>query len=516
MASPNLEGLSIHEEEEEGFTFDLEEEGDEQVDLKWCLVGRFLCDRPIHFKSMKVRMADLWRPVKGVTIKEANTGLFLFSFAHPLDMEAVLNGGPWTFDNNMLIMDRVRLGMQIESIPLFHVDFWVQIHNLPAGFMKETVGVKLGNYIGTFMEYDKNNNSSFWRQYMRVRVKVDVRQPLKKDSKVRDKEGEWCTVNFKYEKLGVFCFVCGIMGHAENKCEVRFAMENDDGRREWSGELRADQRRGGGRQTSRWLREERDGGNGATGGERMNQGRTTVEIPMGSTPADMSATASSPSRHNQKALIINNSPIIMLNGQSSRHGETLTTNHVDLSIIETGTNKFLHTSHHPLLATETDTQQLICNPFQSNLVTDLSPFYSQSKANQNLPLIPTSSVNNSSLPNNNLVFNSQSKQTVPLKTNNRTFSITHRTQPTKKPIRPDPQMTRLQMNPNQTEPVLSLNRTGSGPVTPKPNHDNAVDMEVQTEKKRRREEKNQSEQNDGELTQHFLSAGPGSQDCREQ
>jgi hypothetical protein len=72
------------------------------------------------------------------------------------------------------------------------------------------------------------------------------------------------------------------------------------------------------------------------------------------------------------------------------------------------------------------------------------------------------------------------------------------------------------MNPNQTKPVLSLNRTGSGPVTPKPNHDNAVDMEVQTEKKRRREEKNQSEKNGDELTQHFLSAGPGCQDCREQ
>jgi hypothetical protein len=101
--------------------------------------------------------------VKGVTIKEAKAGLFLFSFAHPLDMEAVLQGGPWTFDNNMLLLDRVQLGMQIESIPLFHAAFWVQIHNLPAGLMKETVGVKLGNYIGMFMEYDKNNNTSFWR-----------------------------------------------------------------------------------------------------------------------------------------------------------------------------------------------------------------------------------------------------------------------------------------------------------------------------------------------------------------
>jgi 14-3-3 protein epsilon len=259
MANPNLEGLSIHEEEEKGFCFDFDEEGEEQVNLQWCLVGRFLCERPIHFKSMRIRMADLWRPVRGVTIKEAKPGLFLFSFAHPLDMEGVLNGGPWTFDNNMLLLERAHLGVQIENIPLFHADFWVQVHNLPTGLMKESVGVKLANYIGTFLEYDKNNKTSFWRQYMRLRVKVDVRQPLKKDTKVKDRAGEWCTVNFKYEKLGVFCFVCGLMGHAENKCLVRYSMENDDGKREWSGEIRADPRRGGGRQTSRWLREERDG-----------------------------------------------------------------------------------------------------------------------------------------------------------------------------------------------------------------------------------------------------------------
>ncbi|MCI97546.1 hypothetical protein A2U01_0118847, partial [Trifolium medium] len=50
------------------------------------------------------------------------------------------------------------------------------------------------------------------------------------------------------------------MGHAENKCEIRFSMENDNGSRGWSGELRADLRRPRGRLTSRWLREERGGG----------------------------------------------------------------------------------------------------------------------------------------------------------------------------------------------------------------------------------------------------------------
>jgi hypothetical protein len=209
--------------------------------------------------------------VKGVNIKDAKPGIFLFNFAHHLDMEAVLNGGPWSFDNNMLIMERVQLGMQLDNMLLNHADFWVQIHNLPTGLMKERVGKSLGNYIGSFLEYDKNNNSSFWRQYMRIKVKVDVRKPLKKDTKVMNMAGEWCTVNFKYEKLGVFCFVCGILGHAENKCEVRFEMENDDGVRGWSREIRADPpHRAGGRLTSRWLREEAPGVEEVNGGDRRS------------------------------------------------------------------------------------------------------------------------------------------------------------------------------------------------------------------------------------------------------
>jgi hypothetical protein len=107
VAHPNLDGLSLHDEEEEDFRFDFEEEGEDQVDLCWCLVGRFLSERSIHFNSIEVRMADLWKPVKGVTIKEAAAGKFLFHFNHSLDMEAVLNSGPWTFDNNMLLLEQV-------------------------------------------------------------------------------------------------------------------------------------------------------------------------------------------------------------------------------------------------------------------------------------------------------------------------------------------------------------------------------------------------------------------------
>ncbi|XP_058782355.1 uncharacterized protein At4g02000-like [Vicia villosa] len=280
MATPNLNNLSINDDgEDEGFCFDLEEDSSEAADLKLCLIGRFLCDKLVHVISMKSRMADIWRSVKGVATKEAANGLFLFQFEHKLDMEAALNGGPWTYDNHLMILERVKLGVQIENIPLYHVDFWVQVHHLPAGLMLEKVGRTMANYIGSFVEYDKNNNSSFWRQYIRIRVKIDVRKPLKQNTKVKNRGGEWCVVNFKYEKLSIFCYVCGILGHTEQRCEVRFDMAEDDGVRGWSNDIRAETRRNNS-SSSKWLRQEqpvnrgnmqKSGAESARGGEALGK-----------------------------------------------------------------------------------------------------------------------------------------------------------------------------------------------------------------------------------------------------
>lgn len=57
---------------------------------------------------------------------------------------------------------------------LYEVDFWVQIHDLPVGYMTEMVGRQLGNFFGLFLEYDAKNNSSIWRGYMRLRIRIDV------------------------------------------------------------------------------------------------------------------------------------------------------------------------------------------------------------------------------------------------------------------------------------------------------------------------------------------------------
>lgn len=102
------------------------------------------------------------------------------------------------------------------------MDLWVWIHDLRAGFMTEKVVQEVGNYIGTFVESCQSNFTCIWREFLRVRVKVDLEKPLKRRMKVRKAGNEWFWIVFKYENAPTFCFICGILGHSDKFCSRLF------------------------------------------------------------------------------------------------------------------------------------------------------------------------------------------------------------------------------------------------------------------------------------------------------
>lgn len=124
--------------------------------------------------------------------------------------------------------------------------------------MSEAVGHQLGNFFGEFMEYDVKNNTSIWRESMRVKIRLDVRKPLKRKKKIKRKDGSEFVVMCKYERLGDFCFVCGLVSHTERFCRRSLDSRGEDENREWGAWLRAPPRRGAGQGGSKWLREEDD------------------------------------------------------------------------------------------------------------------------------------------------------------------------------------------------------------------------------------------------------------------
>jgi hypothetical protein len=397
----------------------------------------------------------------------------------------------------MLILERAQLGMQLEHIDLNHVNRWVQVHDLPMGFMRETVGIKLANYIGAFVEYDKNNNSSFWRQHMRIRVRIDVRNPLKKDYKVKDKGGAWCTVKFKYEKLGIFCFVCGVMGHAENKCEILYAKDQDDGVRGWSTEIRADPRRQGGRITSKWLTEEKRGKTEHGGSMMAGQSSFPVENPnTGPTDAELASSIPT-SFHNQSA---NHHTAII-----TRQQQSLALNHLSVQpltqTVTVPTSVSIQNARIPILAPAITTADTIINSLPTVI-----PFLSSNQISP-LPFNTSATDNNKSslLPNYTLTFNSQPNASDPHPAqkllpypNPKPDPFLNRTRPDKKP-----KSSKLKSNPTQTH------------VVPSTDLETTADVEIHSEKKRRREDGKTTSNVTVLDSEHFLTAGPGSQACRD-
>ncbi|CAH9074324.1 unnamed protein product [Cuscuta europaea] len=53
---------------------------------------------------------------------------------------------------------------------------------------------------------------------MRIRVRIDLGKPLKRKLFLQKEEGVNFCVRFCYEKLPSFCFLCGIIVHAESHC----------------------------------------------------------------------------------------------------------------------------------------------------------------------------------------------------------------------------------------------------------------------------------------------------------
>jgi 14-3-3 protein epsilon len=247
-----VENLSLNDDDDE-LEIDFNEEEVRRQQQSFNLVGRFLTNRPIRTNMMMNKMGDIWQPGKGMNIEETQPGLFVFRFFHQLDVQHVLKQGPWSFDNHTLVLNVLPDDVEPHDVPLVKVPFWIQIHNLPSGYMSLKVGEKVGNYIGEFLEYDEKNDNFSWRKHMRIRVLVDIRLPLKKSKSIKKPGGESKIVNFKYERLGTFCYVCGLLGHSENRCPKLFDMATNDVVRGWSPELRADTGRKQAGE-SKWLR----------------------------------------------------------------------------------------------------------------------------------------------------------------------------------------------------------------------------------------------------------------------
>lgn len=77
-----------------------------------CLLGRLHIDSSFKPRAMKSIFHNIWKPVKGVVIRDLDTNLFAFQFFCTTDRDYVLNHGPRAFDEHVLLLKQM-IGMEV-------------------------------------------------------------------------------------------------------------------------------------------------------------------------------------------------------------------------------------------------------------------------------------------------------------------------------------------------------------------------------------------------------------------
>ncbi|MFQ6644067.1 hypothetical protein Gotur_017502 [Gossypium turneri] len=177
----DLANLALTDEEEKAFE---EDEAVVDQNLHLCLVGHCLTDSIVHFPSLRNTMANLWHPIRGICISDLGDRRFLFQFFHEVDIQRVLAGTPWFFNNHLLLLRRIQPGENPSLVPLIFTEFWVQVHDLSPGLVSKPMAMQFGDFLGKFLEYDLSDRFGNFSSITRIRVQLNVTNPLRRRKKV--------------------------------------------------------------------------------------------------------------------------------------------------------------------------------------------------------------------------------------------------------------------------------------------------------------------------------------------
>ena len=224
-----LERMKLTSEEEK--VIEIPEEGRKEG-MESCtlsLIGKFLTCWPFNRKAAITTLKRAWSLEEGVQMIEVGTNLFQLKFQTEFKMDRVLNGGPWSFDNQVLLLTRWKAGMTVDNVRSDSVALWVKIYDTPFDLVLPKIAETVGSRLGSMVKVEKKQNFEGQSYFMRVKVAIPIAKPIQRGAFLAGSDGKSHRVTFKYERLPLFCYFCGLLGHDLKHCAPYFAATKNDG-----------------------------------------------------------------------------------------------------------------------------------------------------------------------------------------------------------------------------------------------------------------------------------------------
>ena len=183
------------------------------------LAGRLIERKTINKNKIRAILSKAWKTTSGVSVNDVEDNLFLFRFNTEDDKQTILDLAPWFVEGFLLVLKPCNSLTPICNIDFTWSPFWVQVHNLPPDRMYQENADTIGNQLGKLLDSELPVKGSLcWNKFLRLKVQIDVNEPLLCGFYLdcHPKPDMW--IDFKYEKLQDFCFGCGKLGHARSQC----------------------------------------------------------------------------------------------------------------------------------------------------------------------------------------------------------------------------------------------------------------------------------------------------------
>ncbi|KAM0829370.1 hypothetical protein ACQ4PT_066912 [Festuca glaucescens] len=176
---------------------------------RWLTIARVHTDREFSDFWFHKNMRTAWDLAQEVKFRSLDDNMYTIKFSCLGDWDKVMDGSPWTFRGHPVLLAPYDGFTKPSEIVLNTFKIWIQIHDMPDGFkpMLESLASKVGEVIAA-----ENRSNDFSGNFFRVRIKCDVRKPLKNGVSMV-KAGKRQIFLVKYECLPDWCALCGMIGH---------------------------------------------------------------------------------------------------------------------------------------------------------------------------------------------------------------------------------------------------------------------------------------------------------------
>jgi hypothetical protein len=185
------------------------------------LVGKLVSLKPVSKVAIKKNILLAWSFLKFLSSEDKEDNQMVFTFEDMKDLSRVLDLSPWNINGTPLFLkywDNVSTYLDIDFST---AAFWVQVHGLPLDMMSEKNARSIGSCLGDLLEIDEADSDQFYQKsFLRLRVQIKLMDPLVPGFFHRRPPKEPTWIQYKYERLSDFCYVCDRLGHLSFSCPV--------------------------------------------------------------------------------------------------------------------------------------------------------------------------------------------------------------------------------------------------------------------------------------------------------